>query len=460
MTDSSYKEGLEQQRKFFDSGATSSLAFRGKQLSILKDAIVQYEEKIFEALNKDLGKSAEESYASEVGIALAEINFTLKHLKKWMKPERVISNLINFPSSGKIYKHPLGVVCIIGTWNYPFNLMIMPLIGSIAGGNCTLLKPSEFAPQTAEVIQEMIAEHFDSQYINVVQGNGHEVIPKMMDSFRFDHIFYTGSTATGQKIYEAAAKQLIPVTLEMGGKSPAVVDENADIKVAAKRIVLGKFLNAGQTCVAPDYILVHATKKDELITGLKNAIQDFYSENPEKSKDYGRIVNEKQFDRLVTYLQKANILFGGKTNKENLYIEPTIIDCPGASESVMQEEIFGPVLPILSFEKKEDALNVIRQHKNPLSFYLFSNSGENEKWWIDNVQFGGGCINNTLWHLAHTRLPFGGIGNSGIGHYHGKYSFDTFTHSKAVLKTPTWFDPKIKYPPLKGKMKWLKLFIR
>lgn len=455
-----YQKKLEDLRQFFESGSTSTYNFRKGQLIKLRKAILELEEDLFKALDTDLGKSAEESYASEIGIALAEISFTLKHLKKWMRPKKVATNLVNFPSSAKIYQSPLGVVCIIGTWNYPFNLVIMPLIGAIAAGNCTVIKPSEFAPATAGIIQKMVEKYFQSQYITVIPGEGHEVIPAMMNCFRFDHIFYTGSTSTGQKIYEAAAKQLIPVTLEMGGKSPAVVEENADLGTTAKRIVLGKYLNAGQTCVAPDYVLVHSSVKQELIEKMIDSIKNFYSETPESSKDFGRIINEDHFNRLASYLKNTEIIFGGNSDKENLYFSPTIIELHHSSDIVMQDEIFGPILPVITYEKKEEALNIIRHHKNPLAFYLFTNDHENEKWWIKNVQFGGGCINNTLWHLSHSRLPFGGIGNSGIGNYHGKHSFDTFTHQKSVLRSPTWFDPKIKYPPFKGKMKWLKFFMK
>lgn len=451
---------LIKQRTFFETGNTRSFQFRKNQLLALKHAIRQFEPRIFDALKNDLGKSKEESFASEVGIVYAEITFVLKHLKKWMQPERVQTNLLNFPSSAIIYKDPLGVVCIIGAWNYPFNLVLMPLIGSIAGGNCSLLKPSEFAPATASVIKEMFKAHFNPEYINVVTGAGHEVIPAMMNSFRFDQIFYTGSTSTGKKIYEAAAKQLIPVTLEMGGKSPAVVDQTANIKVAAKRIVLGKFINAGQTCVAPDYVLAERSVKSELIIQMKKAIEEFYSNDPEKSEDYGRMVNTEQFERLKDYIDQSEVVFGGDYDPEKLYISPAIADTTNTSAITMKEEIFGPILPVIAFDDKADALNIIRQHKDPLAFYLFTNNRECETFWVESVRFGGGCINNTLWHLSHNRLPFGGIGASGIGNYHGRYSFDTFTHAKSVLRSPTWFDPKIKYPPLKGKMKWLRFFFR
>ncbi|MBP6430580.1 MAG: aldehyde dehydrogenase family protein, partial [Ferruginibacter sp.] len=354
----------------------------------------------------------------------------------------------------------LGVVLIIGPWNYPFQLLINPLIGAIAAGNCVVLKASEFAPATAAVMKKIIESTFDKNYILFTEGDGATVVPAMLNNFTFDHIFYTGSTAVGKLIYKMAAENLTPVTLELGGKSPCVVEEDANIKVAARRIAVTKFSNCGQMCVAPDYVLVHERKKDELVTALKKAIIDFFSEDASTHYNYGKIINEKQFDRLTNYLQQGEVLIGGKTNKENLFIEPTIVDNISLEGSIMKDEIFGPILPILTYKTKEDALAIIEKNKNPLAFYVFTSSNKNEKFWMDNVAFGGGCVNNASWHLTNHNLPFGGRGFSGTGNYHGKSSFDTFSHKKAVMKTPTWFDPSIKYPPFKGKLKLFKWVIK
>lgn len=450
----------ESLRDYFSSGATRSYDFRKKQLNQLKEAIQSYEERIYEALYADLKKGREESFASEIGLVLSDINYALKHLKKWMKPKKVTTNLVNIFSSSKIYHDPRGVVMVIGAWNYPFLLSIQPVIGAIAAGNCVVLKPSEIAPATSVIIAKMIAEYFNPEYFKVVEGKGEQVIPAMMDDFRFDYIFYTGSTKVGKSIYEAAAKKLIPVTLEMGGKSPAIVEESADIKIAAKRIALGKFLNAGQTCVAPDYILVHHSIKDRLINELSGCIKNFYSEDPQKTESYGKIINESRFDVLESYIKNNEVIFGGDHDKNKLYIEPTIITNINMEDGVMQEEIFGPVLPLIPYQDRKEAHKLISQNPDPLAFYLFTEDSESEKWWMQNVTFGGGCVNNTIWQLSNMHLPFGGVGDSGIGAYHGKYTFLTFTHAKSVMKTPNWFDPDIKYPPFSGKMKWLKLFFR
>jgi aldehyde dehydrogenase (NAD+) len=376
-----------------------------------------------------------------------------------MEPESTPTNLLNLPSSSKLYKDPLGVVLIIAPWNYPFQLMINPLIGAIAAGNCVVLKPSEFAPATSRLISKMISEIFDPQYVKVVEGDGAEVIPVMMDGFRFDHVFYTGSIPVGRSIYKMAADKLIPVTLELGGKSPTIVDETANIAVAAKRIAFGKFINAGQTCIAPDYILVHTKIKEKFIEKLKEAITAFYSQDPASSDEYGKIINHKRFDKLVSYLDDCVVLHGGKHDRENLFISPTIIENVSADAEIMHEEIFGPVLPVISYSNREEAVRIIERNESPLAFYLFTSSAKEEKFWMENVSFGGGCINNADWHFTNHHLPFGGIGYSGIGAYHGIHSFNTFTHAKPVMKTPTWLDPSIKYPPFKGKLKLFKKFM-
>lgn len=447
-------------RSYFNSGITKPYEFRKTQLKKLRAALLKYESALHTALYTDLKKSPEESWVTETGFLLSEINTTLKNLRRWMTDDLVPTNLLNLPSKSFVMKEPLGVVLIIGPWNYPLQLLLTPLVGAIAAGNCCVVKASEFAPATAAVMQQLIEETFAPEYILFTEGDGATVIPAMMNSFRFDHVFYTGSTAVGKIIYKMAAEQLVPVTLELGGKSPCVVESDAAVKVAARRIVIAAFSNAGQMCVAPDYILVHESKKDELVEALKTTVHTFFGDRPEESYNYGKIINEKQFNRIANYLQQGTILYGGRTDKEKLFIEPTIIDNVNMTDPVMLEEIFGPVLPVISFSTKEEALAIIEQHKNPLAFYIFTSSTKKEKDWLKSVAFGGGCVNNASWHLTNHHLPFGGRGFSGTGQYHGKNSFNTFSHKKAVMKTPTWFDPAIKYPPFRGKLKLFKWVIR
>lgn len=451
---------MERMRQFFESGKTRSYAFRREQLIKLKNAVRKFEEPLHEALYADLKKSPEECWVTETGFLQAELSNAIKNLKRWMQPELVPTNLLNIPSSSRVMKEPLGVVLIIGPWNYPLMLLLTPLVGAIAAGNCAVIKGSEFAPATASVIRQMMEENFDKEYIFFQDGDGATEIPAMMNHFSFDHVFYTGSTAVGKIIYRMAAERLVPVTLELGGKSPCVVESDAHIKVAARRIVQTKFSNAGQMCVAPDYVLVHAGIKEKLVAALKEAIGGFYGEQPEESYNYGKIINEKQFNRLIGYLDQGTIVHGGRTDKQRLFIEPTILDNVPLDAPVMQDEIFGPVLPLIPFQTSEEALAVIAKHKNPLAFYVFTSNSRTEKKWLEGVAFGGGCVNNASWHLTNHHLPFGGRGFSGTGHYHGRYSFETFSHKKAVMKTPAWFDPAIKYPPFKGKLKLFKWVIR
>ncbi len=447
-------------RNFFDTRSTTSFEFRKKQLLKLKEVLQQYEKQIYQALYNDLKKSPEECWVTENGFVIAEINNTVKRLDNWMQPEKVGTNLLNLPSKSFIMSEPLGVVLIISPWNYPMQLLFTPLVGAMAAGNCIVMKSSEFAPATSAIMKQMINETFDPNYILFTEGDGAAVIPEMMNNFIFDHVFYTGSTAVGKIIYQMAANNLVPVTLELGGKSPCVVESDADIKVSARRIAMTKFSNAGQMCVAPDYVLVHASKKDELILAIKNYLKDFFGDDPKISDNYGKIINEKQFDRLMKYFADGKIIHGGNSDKSKLYIEPTLITDVNTDSAIMKEEIFGPVLPILSFQDMKEAAGIIAKNKNPLAFYVFTSSKEKEKKWLQSVAFGGGCVNNASWHLTNHNLPFGGRGFSGNGHYHGKYSFDTFSHKKAVMKTPTWFDPSIKYAPFKGKLKLFKWIIR
>jgi len=455
-----YTDLLRMMHLHFESGVTRPYAFRLKKLKDLKQAIIDFEEEIYAALFYDLKKSREEAYATEIGLTLSEVNTAIKNLQQWMEVEHVPTDLVNLPSTSKIYRDPLGVVLIISPWNYPFQLLFNPLIGAIAGGNCMVLKPSEFAPAVASVMQKICDKVFPREYISLIQGDGAGIIGEMMQNFRFDHIFYTGSVAVGKQIYKLAAENLIPVTLELGGKSPCIVEADANIKVAARRIVLGKFLNAGQTCIAPDYILVHHSRKELLIEKLMESIEEFYTENAAESEDYGKIINAKRFDTLLSYLSHGKVIYGGQSDRKNLYISPTLITDIEPDAALMRDEIFGPILPILSFDNMEEAVHIVKQNANPLAFYLFTASNRKEKQWMESVAFGGGCVNNTDWHFTNHHLPFGGVGNSGIGAYHGKFTFELFTRRKPVLKTPNWFDPFLKYPPFKGRLWLFKWLIR
>lgn len=445
-------------RDYYNSGATRSYEFRRATLHQLKSVILSHEEEIYEALKKDLNKSKEETWASEIGMVIKEIDYALSHLKKWMQPEKVKTNLLNFPSSSRIIAEPLGVVFIISPWNYPLLLLLKPLVGAIAAGNCAVLKSSEHAPATTELLKKII-DAFDRKYILFTEGDGAQLVPEMMNNFIFDHVFFTGGTAIGKAVYQLAAKNLVPVTLELGGKSPCVIMPDADIKVAARRIAMAKFMNAGQICIAPDYLLVHHSIKEKLIVALKETIHQFYSDRPEDVYHYGRIINERQFDRIIRYLQDGKIIYGGKHDRSQLFIEPTLLDNVSVDSSIMKEEIFGPLLPIIPFDKEDEALKIIAQNPNPLAFYLFTNNKKQNDFWMERVAFGGGCINNAVMHITNHHLSFGGRGQSGFGRYQGKQSFDTFSHLKSVLKTPNWFDPSFKYPPLKGKLNFLKKFI-
>jgi len=453
-------EPLRQMRDYYDSGATRSYAFRRQQLLALRQAVLSSEQQISIALHSDLGKSPEEVYGTETGLLLAEISTALKHLRDWMHPVTVATNLVNLPSRSKIFRDPLGVVLIIAPWNYPFQLALIPLVGAIAAGNCAVVKPSELSPATSALMEKIISSIYAPQYVRVLTGEGAVLVPALMQSFRFDHVFYTGSIAVGKAVYKLAAPELVPVTLELGGKSPVVIEADANLAVAARRIALGKFLNCGQTCIAPDYLLVHETVKDRFLNMLQDTIRQFFGEDPAASYSYGKIINEKQFDRLLGYLSMGRVVFGGGYDRTRRYFAPTLIDQVALDSPLMTEEIFGPLLPVFGFSRTDEALDLIRRNPNPLAFYLFTASRQTEKQWIEALAFGGGCVNNTSWHFANDHLPFGGIAYSGTGAYHGKYTFDLFSHAKPVMKTPTWIDPSIRYPPFEGKLKWFRRLIK
>ena len=451
---------LKKMRTHFETGVTLSYEFRKKQLQAFKHAVLKYEKEISAALYSDLKKNAEETYVTETGLLLVELNTALKNLHRWMTPQRVSTDLANIPSVSKIYRDPLGVVLIIAPWNFPFQLLLVPLVGAIAGGNCAILKPSELAPATASIVDKMISETFPPEYIKVVEGDGAEMVPAMMNAFRFDHVFYTGSIPVGKLIYKMAAEQLVPVTLELGGKSPAIVERDANLTIAAKRIAIGKYSNAGQICVAPDYVLVQQDVKEKFLSILKETITRFYTADPSNSDEYGKLINEKRFDKIVSYLSQGKIVHGGGHDRSRLFVAPTVIEDVLPDAALMKEEIFGPILPVIGYDTRGEAFSIVHRNPNPLAFYLFTNSRKSENEWIKNLSFGGGCVNNADWHFTNVNLPFGGVGSSGMGAYHGKFSFKTFTREKAVMKTPTWFDPAIKYPPFKGKLKVFKWLIR
>ncbi|MDB5231835.1 MAG: aldehyde dehydrogenase [Chitinophagaceae bacterium] len=445
---------------YYRSGNTLSYAFRKEQLQRLKEAVQVYEKRIFDALYKDLHKAPEESFSTEVGLIYAEINYALKHLVKWMDPKKVHTPLTLFPSTSKIIRDPWGVTLIVSPWNYPVLLLIGPLIGAIAGGNCALLKPSEFTVNTSEVIAEMIAEYFPAEYITVVQGDGASVVPQLMNEHRFDYVFFTGSIPVGKAVAKLAAEKLVPVTLELGGKSPCVIADDADISTAAKRVMWGKFTNAGQTCVAPDYLLVHQSVKNKFLDLAAESIDHFYGKDAKQSPDYGRIINEKRFNVLHEFINEGQTIYGGQSNREELYISPTLLVEVSVNSKVMEEEIFGPVLPVFTYNTDYEATEFINQYPNPLSLYIFTKNKKREQYFTERIAFGGGCVNNTLVHLGNPEIPFGGTGNSGMGQYHGQFSFETFTRPKSILKTSTLIDVPVKYPPYKGKMKWLRRFLK
>jgi len=451
---------LETCRHFFRSGATRPLAFRRERLLALRAALYKYEEAIYDALRADLHKGPEEVWITETGFVHTEISLVLKKLRSWMKPQRVKTNLVNLPSASRVLSEPLGVVLVIGPWNYPLQLLFMPLVGAIAAGNCVVLKPSEFAPATAAVMKRIIGDTFPPEYVLFTEGDGAVVVPELMNAFTFDHVFYTGSTSVGRLVYKMAADKLVPVTLELGGKSPCVIEADADIRVAAKRIMMTKFSNAGQMCVAPDHVLIHHTREQEFIDECRKALLHFFGEEAMASTEYGRIINRRQFDRLAGYLQEGKAALGGRYDATNLYIEPTLLTQVNIDSPVMREEIFGPLLPVIPFSKRAEAIAIIERNPNPLAFYIFTGSRANETWWLESISFGGGCVNNAALHLTNHALPFGGRGFSGTGKYHGRYSFDTFSHQKAVMRTPTWFDPAMKYPPFKGKLNLFRRIIR
>lgn len=460
MNTASFNVVADRLRKQFESGATKSYATRMDALIRFKKAIRSNEREILKALETDLGKPELEAYASEVGLVYSEINHALKNLNQWMKPKRKRTPLLFFYSQSWIEMEPRGVVLIIGAWNYPCQLIWEPLVGAIAAGCCAVVKPSELAPASAAIVEKVLAEAFDENIVYTVQGNGSEVIPAMMDAFRFDHVFYTGGTEVGRKIAAMAAPKLVPVTLELGGKSPCFVDESADLTVAAKRIVWGKFWNAGQTCVAPDYVLVDAKIENRFIEKLRRTILHEFDASLEKNHDLAKIVNQRHFDRLVRLLEGTTIVCGGTSDASERRIAPTLVKLDNVEHPLMQEEIFGPILPVLGYRNLNDALDVVRRNPTPLSLYIFTEDSRYEKMITDALPFGNGCVNNTVAQFAQQHLPFGGIGQSGYGSAHGEYSFEIFSHKRAMMRTSTQIDMPVKYRPYKKGLKWFRWLMK
>jgi len=440
-----YNAVVAKQKLFFETGQTKEISFRKMQLRKLLAVLKNNEKLLCEALWTDLHKPEFEAYATELGIVYSEIREAISKLKSWSRPKKVATNLPNLPGTSFIMPEPFGTALIIGAWNYPYYLTLGPLVGAMAAGNTTILKPSELTPSCSAGLAKIINQNFDPGYLMVAEGG----IPETTEllSQKFDYIFYTGSTRVGKIIYKAAAENLTPVTLELGGKSPCIVDKDAALKVAAKRIAWGKFINAGQTCIAPDYLLVHESVKDELLGHIRDFIIGFYGENPQQSPDFLRIVNLTNFNRLSGLIEKGKIYFGGKTDASDLFISPTILDKVSWDDKVMEDEIFGPILPVLTFSNLDEAIKDVVKRPKPLALYYFSKDKKRQNKVLNQISFGGGTINDTILHISNSNLPFGGVGNSGIGNYHGKAGFDTFSHHKSIMKRATWIDLPLKYPP-------------
>ena len=451
-----YENILKRQRNYLSSIGIIDVTDRIENLKKLKNSIKKYENNIINALNIDLGKPEFEAYSNEVGFVYSTIDYFIKNLKSWTKVKKVKNDAAQLPGKSYIYKSHYGAVLIIGPYNYPFQLLIEPLIGAISGGNTVILKPSEYATKTEAIVEKIIKETFDEKYIAVVTGD-YKVNSQLLD-LEFDYIFFTGSVNVGKIVMEKASKHLTPVTLELGGKSPVIVDNTANLKVSAKRILWGKLTNAGQTCVAPDYILAHEDIYEELIKEFEKVIIEFYGQDIINSKDFGRIINDRHMNRLNAILEhdKNKITFGGEVDFEKRYISPTIIRDVTLEDAVMNEEIFGPIIPVIKYKNMEDIKYYIAHHKNPLALYVFSEDENFSEDIINRFSFGGGCVNDTISHVASPYLPFGGIGSSGMGNYHGKASFDTFTHTKSIVKKSTKIDLKLVFPPYKDKIKLIK----
>ena len=453
------EEIVREQQEFFKKGKTYSYEFRKEQLDKLRTSIKSHEQELLDALKKDLNKPAFEAYGTEIGLVLDELSFVRRHLKKWMKPERVHTSLVNFPSKSRIFKDPYGVALIMSPWNYPVLLTLDPLIGAIAAGNCAAVKPSNYSPNVSALIKKMLEEIYPAEYVSVIEG-GREANQSLL-SQKFDYIFFTGSVKVGKLVMESASHNLTPVSLELGGKSPCIVDETADLELAAKRIVWGKYINAGQTCVAPDYLLVPEKVKEELLEKIVFTIKKFYGPAPQASESFPKIVNMKHYERLMGLMGSGKVIIGGNGDAKRVQIAPTVLDEVSWDSPVMQEEIFGPILPVLTFSSMKEAMELVNDRPKPLACYYFTRKSERERSLLQKVSFGGGCINDTIMHLVSSHMPFGGVGNSGMGGYHGKDSFDTFSHRKSILKKSSLIDMPLRYPPYKDLyFKMMKMIMK
>ncbi len=455
---------VQAQRTFFRTGETLPIKYRKQALNKLKKAIQAHEKELLEALHTDLGKSEMEAYMCEVGLTISEIDYISARLRRWARNKRVCTPLANFPAKSFTVQEPYGVTLIMSPWNYPVLLTLEPLVGAIAAGNCCVLKPSDYSPATSKVIASLIVEIFPPEYVTVVTG-GRKENADLLEQ-HFDYIFFTGGVTVGKLVMEKAAQHLTPVTLELGGKSPCIVDRTANIPLAARRIVFGKYLNCGQTCIAPDYVLIDESVHDEFVACVKKEIMAMYTTNPLTFAAYGKIINRKHFDRILGLIDSTKVVHGGKSNPETLQIEPTVLDNVTPEDAVMQEEIFGPIMPILIFRSSESqsfaeqAIEFVRNRPQPLALYVFTNNKQTEKRFLQTVQFGGGCVNDTIMHLATSEMAFGGIGNSGMGSYHGKKSFETFSHEKSIVKKSQWIDLPIRYQPYTSLKQWfVRLFL-
>lgn len=450
-------EILQLQREYFLTDETKSVKFRKKQLELLKQTILANEKKIYEALKEDLGKSEIESYMCEVALVVNEIKYILKHLKSFVKKKKVPTSIVNFPASSYEMPCPKGNVLIMSPWNYPFMLTIEPLVDALAAGNTAIVKPSAYSKATSKLIYEMLSSTFEQKYVAVVTG-GREVNQDLL-TLKFDHIFFTGSKAVGHEVLKNAERNLTTVTLELGGKSPCIVDKTAPIALAAKRIVFGKFINCGQTCIAPDYILVHESVKEMFLRSLILEIKLQYGKNPLTDPLYGKIISEKHFDKVVGLLENQKVLYGGKYNRESLKIEPTVVVDPDLNSNIMTNEIFGPIIPVVTYKTNSEALEIIRRNDTPLAQYIFTKDKNVKNFFETNVLFGGGCINDTIMHISTPLLAFGGVGQSGMGAYHGKRGFDTFSHYKSIINKSTKLDLPLRYRPHSNfKIKTIKKF--
>lgn len=459
MRDKRTEDIIKKQRQFFQTGTPKSYGFRMAALKRLERALKEYEEKLLKSLKADLNKSPAEAYMAEIGLTRAELSFVKKQLHRWMRPERAATPVTHFPAESYILKEPYGVTLIMAPWNYPVLLCLDPLIDAIGAGNCVILKPSAYAPAVSAVLKEMLESIYPEKYVAVIEG-GRAANEALLEQ-RFDKIFFTGSVDVGRLVMEKAAENLTPVTLELGGKSPCIVDETASLGLAARRIAFGKLLNCGQTCVAPDYLLVHRKVKHTFLACLKRELIRMAGEDAFQNPDYPKMINEKHYERVKSLIEGEKVYYGGKCLKKTLQIEPTVLDEVTMDSPVMKEEIFGPLLPVLTYETKEELEAVISRFEKPLAFYLFTENKGMEAWAFRHFSFGGGCINDTVLHLATPHMPFGGVGGSGMGGYHGKAGFDTFSHRKSVVKKSGWFDNPLRYAPYREwKDKAVRLFLR